>query len=412
MARVLTDKQRDAFMEIFGNPQEFNTTNLLKAFAYHRKEGKTLFYPDDIITIGPEHSRFVKPNSITTTGIYVFNKVVIEDLEIFGYLNIQLDSKMVGKVEAQMDIAMQEGDLSPEKRARYIDHYQWLLGGPLSHIINPSLSPTVLSLPASSKWMRDTMFKENKERIDRGDPEIAAKIENDVVADALTQMRKTGDHAMAIYDCGAVDPYNNYRSMFVMKGAITDNTGESATGYKIVKSNYNEGITKEDVPIIADSLVRSSYMRGVVTQDSGFDTKVYNISNQQVRLQKRGSFCGTTGTIKVKITEQNKSKYVYRYIKTTAKKPVMLTYDTIDQYVGKEVEMYSPIRCKAKDPEYCNICAGDRPYIINLRNIGLTFSNISGATMNNALKAMHKTKVELYSITEADITKYMDHPLV
>lgn len=412
MARILTDKQRDEFMEIFGSPFHADVTSLMKAFAYTKKAGKVRFYPDDIITIGPEHSPYVKNNAKTTCGCYVFNKVVIEELEIFGYLNVELTAKMVKKIQAQMDIAMQEGDLTPEKRAGFIDHYQWLFGGPLSHVINPSLSSTILSLPNSAKQLRTKMFKEYAAELDAGDPEISAKIENAVVSAALEEMRKTDDPSVAIYDAGTgVDPYNNYRSMFVMKGAIQDNTGECPSGYKIVKSNYNEGITKEDVPIIADSLVRSSYMRGVVTQDSGFDTKVYNTANQHVRLQPRGSFCGTTQTVPIQITEQNKEKYVYRYIKTSAKNPVMLTYDTIDSYVGKEVQMYSPLRCKAKDPEYCNICAGDRPYLINLRNVGLTFSVISGATMNNALKAMHKTKVELYTITVDDIVKHMNHPI-
>lgn len=413
MARVLTAAQTTEFFDIIGNPPVFDVNCFVKLFAYSKKAGGIRFNTDDIITIGPEQSEFVKLNSQTTCGIYVLNKFLIEPLRIFGYLNVQLNGKMIGKINDQLDIALREGDITTQQRAEFIDRYQYLFGGPLAHIINTSLSHTVLSLPKGAKKLRADLFKEKAKELAANDPEASAEIENKVVDLALEEIRKTGDPAISLYDAGSgVDPYNNYRTMFVMKGAIIDNTGESPTGYKIVKSNYDDGITKDDMPLIADSLVRSAYMRGVATQDSGAETKTYNTVSQRVRLQKHGSFCHTKETIQVEITEKNKDRYVYRYIKTNAEKPVELTYDNIDSYIGKTVNMYSPLHCKAKDPEYCNICAGERPYIIGLRNVGLTFSVMTGATMNAALKAMHKTKVEIYHVSINDITKYMNHPLV
>ena len=413
MARVLNEKQTAEFFSIIGDPPKFDANCFAKLFAWSKKANGIRFYTDDIITIGPEHSKFVAPNSQTTTGIYVFNKFMIEPLEIFGYLNIELNGKVLGKITDQLNKALREKDIETQQYADYLDHLEYLFGGPLAHLINTSLSSTVLRLPPAAKKLRSELFKEHKTALDAGDPEVSAMIENRVVDKALEEMRKTKDPSLAIYDSGSgVDPYNNYRTLFVMKGAIIDNTGESPTGYKVITSNYDEGITKEDMPKIADSLVRSAYMRGVATQDSGFETKTYNMVSQRVKLQKKGSFCHTKETIEVEITDKNKDRYVYRYIKTSAEKPVMLSYDNIDQYVGKTVHMYSPLHCKAKDPEYCNVCTGDRPYIIGVRNVGLTFSVMTGATMNAALKAMHKTKVEIYNVTIDDITRFMNHPLV
>lgn len=409
--RFLNEKQTRECLEIIGTPPKFDAHCFANLFAASKKH-PIRFHPDDIVTIGPNESKFLKEGTQTSVGCYVFNKFCLEELEIFGYANIELDSKMIGKINNLLDTAQREGDITPEQRATFIDKYQYLFGGPLSHIINTSLSHNVLTLPPKAKKLRTELFKQYKDELDVNDPEVSAMIENRVVDEAMREIRETGDPSIAIFDSGSgVDPYNNYRTMFVMKGAIIDNTGESPTGYKIVKSNYDDGITKEDMPIIADSLPRSAYMRGVVTQDSGFDTKQNNMIFQNVRLQSKGSFCHTTETNPVEITNGNKEKYIYRYIKTSAKEPVELTYENIDQYVGKTVDMYSPLHCKAKEPEYCNICAGNRPYIIGIRNVGMTFSVMSGATMNMALKAMHKTKVETYHVTVDDILKYLNHPL-
>ena len=89
----------------------------------------------------------------------------------------------------------------------------------------------------------------------------------------------------------------------------------------------------------------------------------------------------------------------------------MLTEENIGKYIGKEVDMYTPFHCKAKDPHYCNVCMGDNPYRVGVKNIGLTFSIITGSTMNAALKTKHKTKVELYKVGIDDILKYLNHPL-
>lgn len=414
MARSLIGtKKQDEFIQLCGDPFHITADSIVKMFAYTKSGNGIRFNPDDIIAIGPKDSPFVVENGETTVGIYIANKFLFEDLAIFGYINKTLNAKAFKKIDDELAKALEEGDVTREQVGTYIDKCQYLFGGPLAHIINTSLTSTLMVLPPSAKKLREKLFKEHEAELAANDPEVAHEIEVAVVDEALREMRKTNDPALALYDSGCgIDPYNNYRTMFVMKGAIADNTGLSPTGYKIVKSNYNDGISKDDVPLIADTLVKSAYFRGVATQDSGAAAKSYNAISQRIRLQDRGSFCHTTRTNTVEITEGNKNKYVYRYIKTSAKEPVMLTLQNIDGYVGKTVDMYSPLHCKAHDPEYCSICVGDRPYRIGVKNVGLTFSIITGSTMNAALKVMHNTSVELYRISINDIVKYMNHPLV
>ena len=409
MARLLNQKQQQEFFEILGDPPKFDTDTFVKLFAWTKSANGIRFYADDILTIGHNESKFVKPNTQTTCGCYIINKFIIEQMEVFGYINAEFNKKLLGKIDDFIAIALRDKTITREQYDEYTNRSQYLYGGALAHIINPSISNNLLTLPSGAKKLRSKMMEERKERLDANDPEASAEIEDAVVTEALKEIRATGDPALAIFDAGGgADPYNNYRTMFVMKGAVQDNTGESPTGYKIVKSNYDDGVTKEDMPIIADTLVRSSYMSGVATQDSGAAAKSLNTINQRVSLLPKGSFCGTTHTDKVVVTKND----IYRYIKTGSRKPLMLTSENIDQYLGKEVEMYTPFGCIAPDPHYCNVCMGDNPYLVGVKNIGLTFNIITGSTMNAALKTKHKTKVELYQVTIDDILKYLDHPLI
>ena len=270
------------------------------------------------------------------------------------------------------------------------------------------MSETVLTLPPAAKAQREKLLRENKEGLEANDPQVSTHIERTVVDTALAEMRKKNDPAMALFDSGCgIDPYNQYKTISVMKGAIQDNTGESPTGYKIITSNYDSGISKEDMPKIADTVVTSSYSSGVATQDSGTNGKKYNALFGRVRIQKRGTDCGTQDTIKVNITKSNAEDYIWRYIREGSK-VVMLTPDNIDKYIDKTVAMRTGIHCKAKDPEYCSVCVGDRPYRIGIRNIGFTFMTISGSTLNASLKVKHDVSVKLYTVSVADVMKYVE----
>lgn len=405
--RILTAEQQAKLFELMGDLEKLDADRLSKLFAYHRKTG-IAYYPDDIITIGPEQSKFVKPRTVTTLGIFIANKFILEDLGIFGYVNKPITGKLNGTIDGAMSKALMSGDITREQYGQYIDRTQWLYGGPLAFIINTSLSETLLSLPPAAKKLREKLLAENKDAIAANDPQAAVHIERAVVNAALEEMRKSGDPSMALFDSGCgIDPYNQYKTIMVMKGAVQDNTGESPTGYKVITSNYDSGISKEDMPKIADTVVSSAYSSGVFTQDSGTNGKKYNALFQRVRIENRGSDCGTKDCLDIMITKDNAEDYIWRYIMVNGK-PLMLTPENIKQYIDKNVKLRSPVHCKAKDPEYCSVCVGDRPYRIGIRNIGFTMMTISGATLNASLKKKHDISIKLRTITVDDVLKYVE----
>ena len=259
-----------------------------------------------------------------------------------------------------------------------------------------------MTLPPKATKLRDKLIAENQEKLAENDPLTSSKIEREVVDLALKEMENNHSTGKEFFDSGAIDPYNNYRTMMVMKGAIKDNTGESPTGYKVITSNYNTGISKEDMPKIADSLVTSSYMSGIATADSGTLGKKYNVIGQRIKIGDPGSDCGTKVYLKTKITD----RHLYRYIVENGKL-IMLDHDNIDKYKGKVCNLRSPIHCKFPDPTYCSKCVGERPYRVGNYNLGLSFMIISGSTMNAALKTKHDVTVKYKKITIDDLTKYV-----
>ena len=395
-------KAQDEFFKIVGDLANPTSHMFAELFARHKKSPPK-YSVDDIIEIGPEHYPGVNPKSATTIGLYIFNKFIMESMPVFGYINKPITKDVFENLESQLAAALVAKDIKQEQVCEFLNRTQYLFGGPLAHIINPSMSYTILNLPPDAKRMKAKLVEENRERLDQNDPEASATIEKQVVKTALDSMHKTNDPALALFDSGAIDPYNNYRTMFVQKGAIADNTGMSPTGYKIVKSSYDEGVSKEDLPKIADSVVTTAYSSGVATQDSGSLGKKYNVLLQNVTIQENGSDCATKDTIDMKIT----SRYMYRYI-VEGGKLIQLTPENIDKYKGKVCKLRSPIRCKAQNPEYCSVCMGERLYRIGVKNVGQIFNTVSGSTLNAALKKKHDVSVKLYTCSVADILKYVE----
>lgn len=391
-----------AYFEALGDLHNPTAQLFADLFAAH-KDSPPKYHVDDMIIIGPEQSPFVKENSSTTCGIYLFNKFILEPLKIFGYVNKPFGSKELGALEDGISDGLMQKDLTTEQVAEFIDRLQFLLGGPLAHLINPSINPDIMTLPPQAAALKKKLLAENKAGIEANDPQTSSKIEKEVTKVAMDWMNERNDPSLSFFKSGAIDPYNNYRTMFVMKGAVKDNTGESPTGYKIVTSEYDNGITKEDMPKIADTVVTSSYNSGVATQDSGYMGKKYNTILQRVKLLERGSDCKTPDTFQTVIT----NRHLYRYIMENGK-PICLTPEVIDKYKGKVCKLRSPLHCHAKDPYYCNICMGDRLYDIGVHNVGLTVSILSGATLNAALKTKHNVTVGTYTIKEEDILKYVN----
>lgn len=395
-------KLETEFLEYIGDCQDPTSDQFVYLFARF-KDSKPRYYVDDMITIGSNNSKFVKDNSTTTIGLYIINKFLFEPLGIFGYVNKPLSKGAWGDMEANIAKALTAYDITTDQAREFIDRSQYLFGGPLSQLVNYSISQDILTLPPGARKLKKELFKENADKLAHNDPMASSAVEKEIVKQAVQELADKDAPGKSFFDSGAVDPYNNYKTMFVMKGAILDNTGESPTGYKVITSNYDTGVTKEDMPKIADSAIRSYYNSGVLTADSGYMTKKFNALAQKIKIGPAGSDCKSTEYLRIKIDK----RHLYRYINEDGKN-ILLDEETLPKYQGKVCNLRTPIHCHRPDPEYCNICVGERPYRVGNYNMGLSFMIMGGSVMNSMLKSKHDVTLHFRSISTEDLTKYIN----
>jgi hypothetical protein len=278
----------------------------------------------------------------------------------------------------------------------FIDNFEWLMGGPIAHIINPSISESMMRLHPETKKLREDLFKKHDKELKAGNTILAAQIEKQLCDHAWQKLVEANDPSIDIYlsDCG-ISFANNFKTSFIMKGPVIDNTDPDGMKYNIITTNLNEGISKDDFIYMADSGVLGAYSVGMATGISGYYTKKYNALFQDITLLPKGSDCGSTKTIKVTITPKNSGiwgKYHYHMVKG---KPELITPDTVSKYIGKTLDMRTPMGCEAKKPHICNKCYGDLSYMLGKLNVGKTYSVIPNTMMNADLKKKHDTTVKL-----------------
>ena len=144
-------------------------------------------------------------------------------------------------------------------------------------------------------------------------------------------------------------------------------------------------------------------MKAVGTQESGYMSKKLLAECQTEFLGDKGSDCHTKRGIKLLLTENNYSKYIYRYIMDNGK-PVLLTTDSVKKYIGKEVELRSPMTCvKTEKGELCNVCAGDFYYMVDNKAIGLSASRIGNALSKLNMKKFHDNVIKFTDVDVDDL---------
>ena len=332
----------------------------------------------------------------TNVGMFIFNKIVLEETvaKVIGYWNTTMTAGALEELENQIYVALLEDKLTVEDFAGYEDRLQWMIS--LHTVVCSSFTQKTSAPLPKVMAMKEKLFKQHKDEIERGDVIVGAKIEKELLDVAKKELK--GDHGMELFDSGARGNFgNNYKAINVMKGPMIDPiTGK----FQVVKSSFNEGLSKDDIPIFGSSVVAGQYPKSVGTQVGGYTVKRFQAMFQGVQLDERGSDCHSKGTLDVTITKKNKQDYLYRYI-VEGGKLVLLNRSNIDRYIGKLVHMRSPLYCTSA--KKCNMCYGDKPYMVGIRNVGLTFGLIGSKFINLSMKAFHDSSIKLNKINVEDI---------
>lgn len=363
------------------------------------------FHTYDIITIppnsyGPGNKK--NKNSFTTTvGRWWWNKTFIEQdlFDLFHYINKPIDDDVLSDMNKKLSFALMEDKITVEVLKRYLMRQQKFQ--PYCNILCSGFTTNMLNMSAKINKKKDQLFKQYKDEL--ADPMknmyAADKIEKELLEYAKNELKN--DVSMDMYDSKAKGSFsNNFKNIFVMKGAMKD--PDPTKGYTVVKSNYMDGVSKEDYSAMARSLAAGPYSRAKKTPKGGYWEKLFLRAFQHLTLAPKGSDCGTSRTIEITLTKQYADMMMYSYI-VEGNKLVELTSENLDKYLNKKVKFRFASLCEYHtNNQICNVCAGNLFYRAGYENIGTAAPQVASTLKVLSLKAFHDSTVKLHDI---DINK-------
>ena len=393
---MINEKDKEYFLSLQAKDITIDLLTELFGDSYDRKTGqekKSKFKTTEKVKLKAGEC-MNKSDIETTVGRIIYNKAVIQPAfnDKFGFINSEISSKGLDALEEMLSQALLDDKITVEEMYVYLDKTQWL-GANLTHVLAPSFTMNTLKPIKEITDERDKLIAKNKDRIEKGDVLVTVDIENQLTAKAKEKLKN--DPGMDLFNSGARGKFeNNYKKTSIMMGT-TYNPVEGK--FELVANNYMEGIDKEHMHLQGNAIIAGAFPKAIGTADSGYLFKQLVATFQTVVLDKRGSDCGSKGTLEIKITKANADRLVYRYIKE-GNKLIVLTPEVMKSYMGKTVQMRSPMYCTSE--KLCNCCAGDIFYKMNIENVGLITAQISSDILNASMKKFHDSNQKM---TEIDI---------
>lgn len=381
---------------------EIKESDITSSFIYDlfgEFNGVSKCNPYDLIEIpaglyGPEGKKN-KNKFLTTVGIWIFNKWFIEQdlFDLFGYINKIIDGDQLEDMNQILSYALMEDRISVQVLKKYLMKTQ--LAMQFVTVLAPNYSEELLTVSVKIDKKKDALIKKYKKELNEGNTVIAKQIEDELIAYAKDLLKD--DPALDSFVSGARSNINNnFKNMFIWKGATRDPNPDSKQEFRIATSNYMEGIKREEYSLYANSGIEGAYSRGKKTEHGGYLENLTTMAYQDLILDEPGTDCKTNRHIEVVLTKKNINRYIYNNIIESSGKLVELNSTNMDKYIGKKVKMRMAYLCPHEKP--CNACAGNFYYKIGVRNVGLTLMQVFSIYKNKSMKAFHDSTVQLVEI--------------
>lgn len=361
---------------------------------------KRRFNTYDILTIpsgsyGPEGKKNKKPFT-TTVGIWIFNKVFIEQelFELFKYINEPVTKKIFNKINKKLSYAVLEDKIPLDTLKHYVLKTQKFQ--PYCNILCTSISEGMLKISQTIQKKREEVFKKYEKELQTDNPVVAQKVEKELLDYAKEQLKD--DPGMDMINSGAKISWgNNFKNMFIMQGAVKE-ADPRFKEYSILKSNLMDGVSREDYVTFANSLVGGPYARAKKTEVGGAQEKMFVKAFEHLVVLPEGTDCGTDRYLEVELNNDNVQGWMYSYIIDNGKL-VELTSDTVDKYIGKKVKMRFSGFCKSKEG-ICSKCAGSLFNRLGIKNIGIALYQIPSTLKVKSMKLFHDSTVKTVSMED------------
>lgn len=345
-------------------------------------------------TIKLNANEYINKTAITTTvGMFIFNKICIEPYvsKVIpnGYWNTPVNKDGIGALFSTISNALEYDKITTEELWPWLKAIQFYAYKGTT-IFSSSITKDSLMPDKHVIEERDKFFKNNP------NPSIdqVVALEERLSSEMKAKIGK--DTSKTLFDSGAKakidDQLKNINT--IIGPVYNPETGE----FDIIKSNYIEGFSKEDIPKAGNMVVSASYPKAVGTADAGYVTKQFYAAFGSVVLGEPNSDCHTKAYLKVPITDKNWKGYEGQNVMVGPDKYETITADNHGKFVGTVVKLRSPMCCLSE--RVCSVCAGRRPYMTGMTNIGTQFATVPNTFLNAGMKKFHTTKVKLDDVKE------------
>lgn len=388
--KQLSFDETQEFLKI--KKEDITATYMRNMFAVQGDQKEPRYNTYDIIIL-PKGKFYNDKEIKTTLGRYIFNILCLPEpyLKKYGYYNKTLTTGAMEDLEKIFGQMLLSDELTTHQYGKFFDNTEWL-GMGTAYYLAPSVNVDMNVAPKHIADARSELYEKYADPIAKGDNDVSNYVEKTILGMGKEHIKSSKNEAFDLFRAGLFGDVN-YKKTTLMTG-MTQNPYSGKI--KLLKSNYIDGLRKDEYVDYPSIALIGGYSRGVETASGGYQTKRVQNATQNISLGPAGSDCGTTNFIEVDVIDKLKQMYLYRWILDDDGKLKMLLPENIKEYIGTKVKMRSPLFCK--DINICSKCAGDLFYRAGIVNAGILSANFSGVLMNLFMKKFHDTSIKFKKI--------------
>lgn len=340
-----------------------------------------LFSLTDSIRLFKEDIPNIKDYVDTTIGRAILNAILLgyNCKDKIPYINEYVD---IDTIEGKVADGLKSNKITIEEYVNFVDSCSLLQS--LSRIVTISATPKTMTPPPGLvkfkkelkeefdknygvKWVRDAVrVVEFENRLKEFDSEY---MKDDPTNGKVTSNKIKNDARSKMYLTFGTDTGFN----------INNEVPEMV--YNSLLEGYPPNI--KQLTAIYNSSRAGSFARGDETKDSGTVSKKLLRATSNMVITPGD--CGSKLYKTITVTKELSKTLVGRYVKVGNKIEVI---EDGSKYIGKTIEIRSPMFCKNKGRQYCAVCCGDN---LSQYRKGATIiaTDISAVLMKTFLKKMH-----------------------
>ncbi len=259
----------------------------------------------------------------------------------------------------------------------------------LSGIFFSSAGPEMMESPVWLKSYKAQLLEQYKDTLDK--PETAAKIDEALLDRYIKEELSKGTSGRFLIN--KKKQLLNVRKTLLSYGAEFNITGDTDK-VKYIPNSLDEGVDPKTLPDLYNAQRAGSYGRGKETQEGGVSVKEALAAAQNFTMELKD--CGSKKGVDITVTEKIQEDLVGKYL-NTSKGPVNITKQDVGKYLGKSINVRSPLYCSSNHTSWCKICLGDK-ITINPDALTVAIMNVSSVLLLTKMAKQHSTGMNLVTL--------------